>query len=157
LSLNDNINCIILRPSNVYGPFQNMRKPQGIIGFAVNSVINDIPLILYNNGAQIRDFIHVNDLCISIKNIIINNTFNYKSVTYNLSSSIPTTILEIIKIVEQIAKKKIILIHKPARPVDSNYAVLDNTKFCNDYNWKCNIQIEEGIENLFNNIDLNLY
>jgi UDP-glucose 4-epimerase len=145
-----NSECFILRPSNVYGPLQNMNKPQGIIGYTIYSIFQNTPLTLYNNGLQIRDFIHVDDLCYAISLIISNQKLEKKCNIFNISSSLPIRIIDLVKLIERISLKKIDLIHKPERLVDSNYAVLDNTKFKVKYNWDFKITLEEGIQALLN-------
>ena len=147
-----NSECFIIRPSNVYGPLQNMNKPQGIIGYTIDSIIQNTPLILYNNGLQIRDFIHVDDLCYAISLIITNQKLERNCNIFNISSSLPVRIIDLVKLIERKSLKKIDLIHKPERLVDSNYAVLDNTKFKIKYNWNFKIKLEDGIQALLNDL-----
>ena len=56
----------IIRPSNVYGIYQNFNKHQGIIGFLFKSVLENGTIDIYGDGNIIRDYINVADLTFAI-------------------------------------------------------------------------------------------
>jgi dTDP-glucose 4,6-dehydratase len=58
-----NVPVIITRASNNYGPYQ---FPEKIIPLFVTNAIEDIPVPLYGDGRQIRDWLHVDDHCRAI-------------------------------------------------------------------------------------------
>ena len=51
---------IITRCSNNYGPYQ---FPEKLIPLFVTNALGDIPLPVYGDGRQVRDWIHVHDHC----------------------------------------------------------------------------------------------
>jgi dTDP-glucose 4,6-dehydratase len=51
---------VITRASNNYGPYQ---FPEKVIPLFVTNLIDDLPVPLYGDGGQIRDWLHVNDHC----------------------------------------------------------------------------------------------
>jgi dTDP-glucose 4,6-dehydratase len=51
---------IVTRASNNYGPFQ---FPEKVIPLFVTNAIDEIPLPLYGDGRNIRDWLHVEDHC----------------------------------------------------------------------------------------------
>ena len=58
-----NIDTIICRFYNVYGPYQIMEGPySAIVGIFQNQYLNNMPLTITGNGEQRRDFTHVNDI-----------------------------------------------------------------------------------------------
>jgi UDP-glucose 4-epimerase len=148
LSLNSKIECIVLRPSNVYGRLQNMSKPQGIIGFAIKSILLNTSLVLYNEGKQIRDFLHINDFCEAVMCVIAKDYLLNNYEVFNVSSGQPVSIIDIIKKLEQLAGKYLKLDFLPARQVDTDYAVLDNGKFSSTFSWKCKVELNDGLEDL---------
>lgn len=58
---------IITRCSNNYGPYQ---FPEKLIPLMINNALHDIPLPVYGDGRQIRDWLHVYDHCRAIDTVI---------------------------------------------------------------------------------------
>jgi dTDP-glucose 4,6-dehydratase len=58
---------IITRASNNYGPYQ---FPEKVIPLFVTNAIDDIPLPLYGDGRNVRDWLHVDDHCRAIDLLI---------------------------------------------------------------------------------------
>jgi dTDP-glucose 4,6-dehydratase len=51
---------VITRASNNYGPYQ---FPEKVIPLFVTNALNDLPLPLYGDGSNVRDWLHVIDHC----------------------------------------------------------------------------------------------
>jgi dTDP-glucose 4,6-dehydratase len=58
---------IITRASNNYGPYQ---FPEKVIPLFVTNAIGDIPVPLYGDGKNVRDWLHVDDHCRAIDLLI---------------------------------------------------------------------------------------
>lgn len=56
-----NIDTVIARPFNNYGPRQNPGTYAGIIPIVIRCVRNSIPIEIFGDGEQTRDFIYVRD------------------------------------------------------------------------------------------------
>jgi UDP-glucose 4-epimerase len=135
----------ILRPSNVYGNFQNLLKPQGIIGYAFDAVINNRTLELFGDGQITRDFIHVFDLAHAIECCILNNYIGAQTEKYNVGSQIGYTVKEIINLVQEVTNTRINTVPMPLRQFDCLYNVLDITKIKKKFGWKAKININDGL------------
>jgi UDP-glucose 4-epimerase len=86
---NNNIECIILRFSSIYGPDNN----KGVIFNFLEAIKRNKKVIIYGDGKQTRDFLHVEDACSAIE-----KTLNYnKSDIFNISSSLRFSINDIVK------------------------------------------------------------
>ena len=145
LTNNSRIQSFILRPSNVYGPYQNLLKPQGIIGFAFKSIINNTSIDLYDEGRVTRDFIYVTDLARAVYSCV-NSVYEESSTSiYNVGSQEGYTIREILDKIIIIAQKNIHTIPKSSRSFDCNYNVLKIEKIKKDFNWEPEIGIDEGL------------
>lgn len=55
-----NVPVIVTRASNNYGPYQ---FPEKVIPLFVTNLIDDIPVPLYGDGGNVRDWLHVMDHC----------------------------------------------------------------------------------------------
>jgi dTDP-glucose 4,6-dehydratase len=58
---------IITRASNNYGPYQ---FPEKVIPLFVTNAIEDIPVPLYGDGRNVRDWLHVDDHCRAIDRLV---------------------------------------------------------------------------------------
>jgi dTDP-glucose 4,6-dehydratase len=58
---------IVTRASNNYGPYQ---FPEKVIPLFVTNAIDDIPVPLYGDGKNVRDWLHVDDHCRAIDLLI---------------------------------------------------------------------------------------
>lgn len=136
---------VILRPSNVYGPYQNLVKPQGIIGYALKSIKNNTYLDLYDDGRVIRDFIYVEDLANAVGKFFTNDSKAGEVSFYNVGSSEGYSIRDILNKIEKITEKQLLLNHKSSRNFDCEYNVLDISKLTKDKCWTKETSIEEGL------------
>lgn len=59
-----NLNAVILRLSNVYGPHSAHKN--SVIAKFIKSKLANKPVEIYGSGEQLRDFIHVSDVCSQI-------------------------------------------------------------------------------------------
>lgn len=140
---------VILRPSNVYGPFQNLIKPQGIIGFGFKAIKNNLALDLYDGGKVIRDFIYVDDLSDAVEKCLIAPIEAGSSTAYNLGSNEAVSIINILENIQSIAGKKLIINHQSSRNFDCQYSVLDSQKFTEKYNWKKTTDLYYGLRKVW--------
>lgn len=150
LTSTSHFQSFILRPSNVYGQFQNLIKPQGIIGYAFKSVINKTSIDLYNDGRVTRDFIHVNDLANAVHSCMQSDFKETHTAVYNVGSQKGYTIKEILEKINDTTQIQIHTIPKSSRSFDCNYNVLKIEKIKRDMNWEPKIEIEEGLNMVWN-------
>jgi UDP-glucose 4-epimerase len=54
--------AVVLRFFNVYGPKQGLSEYGGVIRFFIDRCKRKLPLVVYGNGEQSRDFVHVSDV-----------------------------------------------------------------------------------------------
>ena len=53
----------ILRIANVYGGDKTVSSKKNVLGFLVDLMKKNQPITLYNNGDDLRDYMHVTDIC----------------------------------------------------------------------------------------------
>lgn len=149
------IKTFILRPSNVYGKYQNLLKPQGIIGHLFNSILSNKPITIFGEGVTVRDYIHVDDLAEAIISCIkIEKKIN-SPVKLNISSCKPISVNEIIDKIKEITQRDILKENKPIRDFDCTYNVLEN-KCAKDFlNWSPKISLDKGLIDLWEWISVN--
>ena len=105
------------------------------------------PLIVYGNGNQTRDFVHVNDICQAIHLCMIDATRPLKEnnggETFQIASSTETSINELLVLLRAISNKDFSVVHKPERKgeIIRNYS--DITKARSLLNFSPQIELKQ--------------
>lgn len=143
------LNYRILRLSNVYGPRdKKASKKKNAMQHMVCEILENRDINLYNNGENIRDFLHVDDICRAI-NLVIKN--GDKNTIINIGSGKPQKIIEIVERVRQKvgSTTKFNFVSPPHfhKIVQIENMYLDTTKL-KSLGFEQTIDIESGIDDL---------
>ncbi len=131
----------ILRASNIYGPMQPLRTGFGIIRTLLEHAKLGTPATIWGDGKTVRDYLYIGDLIDACMAVLKNPS----SDTFNIGSGTGYSINELCSFIEQITGKALDLTYQPARSVDVQRIVLDNTAISERYSWSPLITIEQGI------------
>lgn len=134
-------NIIVLRPSLVYGPFQdnNMLIPSMMHSYFKNKEFET------SSGAQVRDFIYITDLIEAMARVC--SLEKWKDVVLNIGSGKPRKVSDVIDIMHNLTpyfkvKKGAIDIRKGE--LDNHYPNVILSKTLLD--WEAKVSLEEGIK-----------
>lgn len=88
-----NISAVAFRYQNVYGPGQSLKNPYtGILSIFSTQIRNGLPINIFEDGKESRDFVFIDDVTDATIAGIENNT---ATAVYNVGSGVPTTVLEV--------------------------------------------------------------
>ncbi len=90
------VNYRIMRIANVYGQDKTVSPKKNVLGFLISLMRQDKELTVYNNGDDLRDYMHVIDICRALKLVIDNGELNS---IYNIASGNPLPFREILEMV----------------------------------------------------------
>jgi UDP-glucose 4-epimerase len=93
-----NIDTIIFRPSNPYGPRQGHFIAQGVISTFLRKLSNNDTISVFGNGETMKDYIYINDLAYICYKITISG----ETGIYNIGTGTGTKINEIIDIIKDV-------------------------------------------------------
>jgi dTDP-glucose 4,6-dehydratase len=134
------LNTIVTRCSNNYGPYQ---FPEKLIPLFITNALADIPLPVYGDGMQVRDWIHVHDHCrgvaLALRHGRAGEIYNFggRSERYNID--VTHTVLRLTGKMENLIR------HVTDRPGhDRRYAV-NCTKAEAELGWKQRVTFEQGL------------
>lgn len=130
----------ILRLFNVYGKDQNPEYGAVIQSFLENYRL-DGGYVIYGDGRQIRDFIHVDD----VVDALIFSGMNGNNFTANVGTGVGISVNNLQKLFDPHSN----VVYKDKREGDPYYSVAE-TKVLSELGWTSKIGIEEGIERLKN-------
>lgn len=130
---------IITRSSNNYGPNQ---FPEKLIPLFITNALQDLPLPVYGDGQQVRDWLFVNDHCSAILLLIQNGN---PGEVYNISGGTETTNMEITRaILKHLQKDPSLIRHVTDRPGHDRRYSIDSKKLRN-MGWKPAGDLESGL------------
>jgi dTDP-glucose 4,6-dehydratase len=130
----------VTRASNNYGPYQ---FPEKVIPLFITNALDDVPVPLYGEGLNIRDWLHVTDHCRGIDVVIERGT---PGEVYNIGGGNEVRNVDLTRALLRLAERPDSLI-KPVQDRlghDLRYS-LDTTKL-KQLGWKPEVAFEEGLK-----------
>ncbi len=138
-----NIDYIIFRFSNVYGPRQIPEGEAGVVSIFMDYFINNNEINIFGDGNQTRDFIYVKDIA-KILFLCIKND-NITKEIINISSNVSISINELYEKLKHITKKDLKVNYLEERRGDIKHSLLNNSKLLNYIDIKLT-NINAGLE-----------
>ena len=140
-----NLEYVICRFSNVYGPRQTPHGEAGVVSIFMDNALNNKDLNIFGDGNQTRDFIYVEDIAFIFLKLIENNISNE---ILNISTNSSMTINELAERIIKISNKNIKINYFDKRDGDIEHSILDNTRLLNIMNIQFT-NINDGLYKLF--------
>ena len=155
LARDDGLEAVALRFFNVYGPGQSTNGAYAaVIPKFVEMLTSGKQPIVYGDGLQSRDFVHVKDLIRAIEHLLQCDWNLVDGHAYNLASQSQTTILEIIELINNSIEKinpdfnTVGPNFEQSRKGDIKHSFADISKITSMLNWKPSVELSQGIEEL---------
>jgi nucleoside-diphosphate-sugar epimerase len=104
------------------------------------------PVTVYGDGTQSRDFTYVDD-------IVEGTIAGLRPLGYevlNLGSDRPVVLLDLIRLIEEMADKKAVLQHRPPHPADVTATWADIGKARRLLDWEPRTDLRTGVSALLN-------
>ncbi|MFH1724559.1 MAG: NAD-dependent epimerase/dehydratase family protein [Elusimicrobiota bacterium] len=99
------IPTVALRFFNVFGTRQALSNPYtGVVAIFSGRLLNDRPPIIFEDGRQSRDFIHVSDLARALRLAVERADVSYEAI--NLGSGKPVTVLEVARSLSELLGRR---------------------------------------------------
>ncbi|MEM4644300.1 MAG: NAD-dependent epimerase/dehydratase family protein [Candidatus Methanomethylicaceae archaeon] len=138
----------ILRIFNAYGVGQSPSYA-GVITRFIESALKGRSLVIYGDGQQTRDFVHVQDVAEAIRLSIESST---KNETFNIGSGKPTKIYELAKTVIDLLNRDISIRHAMPRAGDIRQSYADISKAQRILGFCPTFSLKQGLTNLLENL-----
>jgi len=141
---------VCIRPFNIYGNRENTKSSYvSIVSKFVDMVRNNKPLIIYGDGKQMRDLVHVKDVASFIE--IVLERAETVGEAYNLGSGKPVAVLDIAKLVLRMngknEKENIVYKKEEEGKIEHSYADIKKSL---KIGYKPKITIGQGINEIIN-------
>jgi dTDP-glucose 4,6-dehydratase len=131
----------MVRCSNNYGPRQ---YPEKLIPYFISRLMLNLPVPVYGNGRNIREWMHVSDCAEAILTVLREGRIGE---TYNISSGIFRENIEVAQLLIHLMGKDESFIEyvEDRKGHDFRYAI-DSTKIRDELGWKPQINLETGLK-----------
>ena len=145
------IETTALRIWNTYGPGQSLTNGEtGVIAiFAARLLTGEVPII-FDNGTQLRDFVHVTDVAQAFELVVRRRHPGLFNVGTGAAVSVLTT-AELLCSVMSPAGKQPVIAHRH-RPGDVTHCFPNVQRIKNELGWKANIRWIEGLTEYARNL-----
>ncbi len=144
-------NYSIVRPANVYGPYDDFSSTSMVIPSLIKRIYNkENPFIVWGDGSSIRDFIYSEDVAKAMIFAVSNEIHE----PLNVGSGHGISIKDLVNTAIEISDYKPEIIWDTSKPSGDKQRIL-NTKKLNDYGFLPSISLKEGLTRTFEWYKLN--
>ena len=131
---------IITRCSNNYGPFQ---FPEKLIPLMITNAVRGIPLPVYGDGLNIRDWLHVSDHCRAVETVLAKGN---PGQVYNIGGSNEWHNIDIVKLIlKELGKPESLITFVQDRLGHDRRYAIDAGKIKRELGWKPEVKFDDGI------------
>jgi len=133
------VDAVVTRGSNTYGPFHH---PEKLIPLFVTNAIDDLPLPMYGDGMQRRDWLYVSDHAGAIDHVLRHGA---SGETYNVPGSAEMANREVIAaLLGRLGKPWSLVRTVPDRPGHDRRYALDGSKLA-AIGWRNRTSFDDGL------------
>jgi UDP-glucose 4-epimerase len=138
-----NIEAVCLRYFNVFGPNQRFDAYGNVIPIFVFRMLRGEPIIIFGDGEQTRDFVHVDDVVqANIKAADVTGL----SGAFNIGSGTRITINHLTEIIKSSYNKPVDILYAPERNGDVRHSLADISLAMDKFNYAPKIDLADGIK-----------
>jgi len=138
---NSDLEPLIFRYSNIFGPRQNPHGEAGVVAIFCHRLNQGKPPIINGSGEQTRDYLFIDDL-VQANLIALSPDC---SGTYNLGTGREVSVNTLTKTLIQKSGNDINPQYGPERSGEQMRSVIDANKFRKRFGWKIKCSLEQGL------------
>ena len=135
----------VLRLANVYGPRQDPAGEAGVIAVFCAKVLAGEAPVIYGDGSQTRDYVHVHD----VVRAFLAATGSGRAGTWNIGTGTEVTVLDLVTVIAGIAGKPVTPRFAPARPGELLRSAVAPGRAARDLSWRHRTGLAEGVRSVF--------
>ena len=133
---------LCLRPSNPYGPGQNINGAQGLVAVSMARIARGQTVAMLGEGTAIKDYVFIDDFVGAVIGLLNEGR---TSGTFNIGSGQGRSVREVVDLVAKTVGKNPIIEHRPMRKGDVQRNVLSIDAIKSLTGWTPTTSFEEGL------------
>lgn len=123
----------IVRPSNPYGPRQNLLGDQGVVAVFMGRMARGQAVEVWGDGGAVKDYLFIDDL---VEGIYRAATLSTPSRIFNLGSGIGCSVNDLVRLIGEVAGRPIAVVYAPKEMYDVSRIVLDISRARRELGWE---------------------
>ena len=137
------LTATVLRVGNAYGTLLPRHRMQGLIGVALNSVLNGNPVRVFGDPNNVRDYVHLDDICVMAERVSVpRGTFD----VFNVGSGLGDSVAEIFQVIHEFYGAPLeLVVNQSQGKWLTDWVVLDIAKARREWGWQPAIDLTSGI------------
>jgi len=140
------MNVCIARCFNLYGPNQKDSGYGGVISIFIKRTLAGQPPIIYGDGSQVRDYLHISDAIRAYDALLEYGDPSLGPINFGTGEGV--TINDLALKLLSLAGLDILPVHVAARPGEVQKLVADYSIAYKEFNWKPQMSLDNGLEGL---------
>jgi dTDP-glucose 4,6-dehydratase len=133
------LDAVVTRGCNTYGPYHH---PEKLIPLFITNAIDDLPLPLYGDGMQRRDWLYVSDHADAIDHVLRHGT---SGETYNIPGGTEMANRDTVRLLlDRLGKPWSLVRHVEDRPGHDRRYAMDGSRIA-ALGWRPRIAFDEGL------------
>ncbi len=132
---------VIFRYANVYGERQNPEGEAGVIGIFCKNILKEKPCIIFGDGEQTRDYVHVSD--VSRANLLAVKL--KEQGIFNIGTSVESSVNDIVQILQEETALEFVVKREQQRQGEVKKISLDSSLVMQKLEWIPEISLREGL------------
>ena len=137
------LDYMILRVTNAYGPGQRSGRGQGVIAEWLESAREHRPLLLFGNENSTRDYVHITDVVRAMTLLLSHWS---PSEVVNIGSGESISLRNLLVHVESVVGTSLLVESRDSRVVDRAFSAVDISKAISRLSWVPQVGLREGIQ-----------
>ncbi|RKS28006.1 UDP-glucose 4-epimerase [Pseudomonas sp. WPR_5_2] len=143
---------VILRFFNIYGPRQDPSSPySGVISIFSERGQKELPITVYGDGEQTRDFVYVGDLVKILVKAVAEPKPGIEAVNVGFNRS--TSLNDLATLLSELLGRPLTLNYSAARPGDIRHSRADNRRLLERFSPASPTCVADGLGHLLRSID----
>lgn len=132
----------IVRLANPYGPGQDPAGNLGVVTTFIYKAINGEVATIYGDGGVVRDYIYIDDVIRSLRNL---EQYEGEYRLFNLGSGSPQSVVDVVASIERALSIKMNVKYVEGRKSDVPVNYLDVSRFTSCFGYPALTGLDEGI------------
>jgi UDP-glucose 4-epimerase len=138
----------VLRFGNVYGPRQDPHGEAGVVAIFCGRILGNQPLRIFGDGRQTRDYVYVGDVARAMylaatESLPPKGRLDERA--FNIGTGKGTSVIEIAKLLQEIAGTKVPIEFAPHRPGEQQESFVNADKARELLGWTPQVTLAAGL------------
>ncbi|GAB2497598.1 NAD-dependent epimerase/dehydratase family protein [Arenimonas alkanexedens] len=135
------IDPVILRPSNPYGPRQSTAGVQGAVAAFLGLALRNEPIRIWGDGEVVRDYLYIDDLC----DLAATAGLSREVGVFNVGSGEGVSLNALCTRVSEATGRRLVVDYLPGRAFDVRRVVLDVSSAQRAFGWSPRTSLTDGL------------